>query len=336
MGFPLTPEIKAQLAEQKKECVFCKIVKKEVPSQIVFEDKVTLAILDIYPAVKGHTIFLLKDHYPLFPYVPDEELAHFFGVLPQLLKAVKSGMVTVSASILIANGGVAGQQAPHVMIHLMPRDEGDGFFSFLLSRKKDNLTAEKIESIRRPLLQLVKGVGQREKYVAYLEEITKEGTILFEDEKVLLLLPRKAAVAGQLELYSKVEEKFVEKLSSEDSLHFFSVASAAASALFEGLKAQGTNIVVKSGKMDDHPSGLLCAYILPRMANDSLQGLLWERKQPKYDLKGIEGKIKDKTWKVKYVPMKKEEKKVEEKKEMVVQKPKTQRDEIREAMEKLR
>ena len=335
MGFPLTPEIKAQLAEQKKECVFCKIVRKEIPGQMVFEDKVTLALLDIYPAVKGHTLFLLKEHYPLFPYVPDEELAHYWGILPQLLKAVKLGIVTVSSNIFIANGGVAGQQAPHVMIHLLPRDEGDGFFSFLL-KNKDNLTAEKAEAIRKPLLQFLRGYTIAEKTPEYLREIKKKSTVLFEDDKVILVLPAKGAIAGQLELYCKVEEMFLEKLSAEDSLHFFSIASAAASALFEGLKAQGTNILVKSGKTDDHPSGLLCAFILPRMQNDALQGLFWERKQPKYDLKSIEGKIKDKTWKVKSVAVKKEEKKaiVEEKK--VSEKPKTIRDEIKEAMEKVR
>ena len=63
----LAPEIKAQLAEQKKQCVYCKIVAKEIPGKVVFEDTVTLGILDIYPAKKGHIVFTLKEHYPIVP-----------------------------------------------------------------------------------------------------------------------------------------------------------------------------------------------------------------------------------------------------------------------------
>ena len=69
----LTPEIKAQLQEQKKQCIFCKIISKEMDSKIVFEDKLTLAALDIRPAVKGHTLFMLKEHYPIMPYIQPEE-----------------------------------------------------------------------------------------------------------------------------------------------------------------------------------------------------------------------------------------------------------------------
>ena len=70
----LPPELKSQLAEQKKQCIFCKIISKQTPAQIVFEDSKTLALLDIYPAVNGHTLYLLKEHYPILPYLSEEEL----------------------------------------------------------------------------------------------------------------------------------------------------------------------------------------------------------------------------------------------------------------------
>ena len=57
----LTPEIKAQLEEQKKQCVFCKINYGEIPGKKVFEDDKTVAFLDINPAVKGHILFMLKE-----------------------------------------------------------------------------------------------------------------------------------------------------------------------------------------------------------------------------------------------------------------------------------
>ena len=85
----LSPELKAQLAEQKKQCVFCKLIAKEIPGKIVFEDAKTMALLDIYPAVKGHTLFLPKEHYPILPYMPEDDFTHFFSLLPSMTKAVK-------------------------------------------------------------------------------------------------------------------------------------------------------------------------------------------------------------------------------------------------------
>ena len=46
-----------------KDCIFCKIIKKEIPADIVFEDSKTIAFLDINPASKGHTLVMPKNHY---------------------------------------------------------------------------------------------------------------------------------------------------------------------------------------------------------------------------------------------------------------------------------
>jgi len=79
--------------------------------------------------------------------------------------------------------------------------------------------------------------------------------------------------------------------------------------VFEGLKVQATNIILKSGTADDNPEGKLCVHVLPRMQDDGLnKTLLWEPKQPSYDLDSIMKKIKDKTWNIKYVEEKKEAK----------------------------
>ncbi|MEK6901322.1 MAG: HIT domain-containing protein, partial [Nanoarchaeota archaeon] len=203
----LTPELKAQLAEQKKNCVFCKIVSKEMQGKVVFEDSATMALLDIYPAVKGHTLFILKEHYPILPYVPADEFRHFFWLVPSMAKAMKSAMVTLGLNVFIASGGVAGQQAPHVMMHFMPRDEGDGFFNFLL--KKGTITKEEQKSILAYNLPLFmndhftknpapwhQGAGEQP---AFLEKVYSSGTVLYEDEKLICLLPAQGAVAGQVD-----------------------------------------------------------------------------------------------------------------------------------------
>ena len=162
--------------------------------------------------------------------------------------------------------------------------------------------------------------------------------MLYEDEKVLAVLPNKSIAPGHIEVYSKEEAREIEKLSTESSAHLFYTASFAATAVFEGLGAHGTNIILKSGISDDNPNGQLCVHILPRTTGDGLQSLMWEPKEPKYDLKSVAGKIKDKTWVIK------EEKKtivppVFTKPEVIkinALKPKNAVDEIAEAIERMK
>ena len=125
----LTPEIKAQLAEQKKQCIFCKLISKEMEGKIVFEDDQTIAFLDINPIIKGHTLFMLKEHYPMPAYIPADEFKHMFALVANMSKAIKSGMVRTGMNVFVAIGGAAGQQSPHFLIHFLPREEGDGFFN---------------------------------------------------------------------------------------------------------------------------------------------------------------------------------------------------------------
>lgn len=305
----LTSEIKAQLAEQKKDCVFCKIISKEIPSTPLFEDSHILALLDIYPASKGHTLFLLKEHYPLLPYLPAEDFRHLFGLIPQLAKALKKAIVCTGLNLFIANGAVAGQQSPHFLVHLLPRDEGDGFLNFFF-KPKVVLPEDKLKKImqdlslkmQRHFVSLASNFLEKSSLSADLQEIQKKAFTVYEDQKVLVLLPQKGLVEGHLEIYSKVEGRDLEKLSIEESAYLFSVASFAASVLFESLGVQGTNLILKSGFTDDHPTGKLCVQVLPRRPNDSLTGLMWSPQPARYNLDGIASKIKDQVFNVKYVP----------------------------------
>ncbi len=302
----LTPEIKQQLEEQKKQCLFCKIIRKEMPAQVVFEDDTTIAVLDIYPVVKGHTLFMPKEHYPLQAYLPKEEAAHFTGLVPALGKAIREGIPSTALNIFIANGGVAGQQSGHFLLHLLPRDPGDGFFHFLFEGKGKTLTAEQQTILVQQFPALMQqhfantparwhtGAGA---VPEHLKGIYQKTTILYDDEKLAVALApsRKAC----LEIFSKNEEKYIGKLPAEDAAHCFSVASSAASLLFQSLKAQGTNIIVKSGHTDDNPSGRLCWYVLARWQDDGLD-VVWKPKRPSYELASVAGKIKDKTWQIQH------------------------------------
>ncbi|PIN76777.1 hypothetical protein COV17_01135 [Candidatus Woesearchaeota archaeon CG10_big_fil_rev_8_21_14_0_10_36_11] len=304
----LTPEIKAQLAEQKKQCIFCKLIAGEIEAKTVFQDDVTIAMLDINPIIKGHTLFMLKEHYPIMPYIPAGEFTHYFGLVPALTHAIKEGILSTGINVFIANGGPAGQRAPHFLIHFLPRENGDGFFNFMF-KKNASLEEENIKILANNFPIMMNNHFQRNpaswhtgkgNVPSYLTGIYESTTVVYEDEKVLCVIPHKGAAPGHIEIYSKIEEKNIEKLSVDDSAHLFYTASFAATLVFEGLKVHGTNIILKSGTSDDNPQGKLCIHVLPRMQNDNLQNIVWEPKQPKYDLNSVASKIKDKTWKIKY------------------------------------
>ncbi len=120
------PSQEELLKQQKANCIFCKIVDGQMPSTRVYEDDKLLAILDINPACTGHTLVLTKEHYPIMPLIPPDEFEHLFGTTAALSGAVRDAMLAKRCTVFIANGAIAGQQSPHFLFHLIPREENDG------------------------------------------------------------------------------------------------------------------------------------------------------------------------------------------------------------------
>ncbi|MBS3176707.1 HIT domain-containing protein [Candidatus Woesearchaeota archaeon] len=147
----LTPEQKKALEEQKANCVFCKIVKGEIPSKKVFEDEQVLAILDINPATKGHVLLLPKEHYPILPLIPREIFTHLFKITHTITEALAKAMLTTGATLFIANGQAAGQQSPHFLFHLVPREADDGLEKFALLSKE--IPEEETKKLQAPLIR---------------------------------------------------------------------------------------------------------------------------------------------------------------------------------------
>ncbi|MFW6220556.1 MAG: HIT family protein, partial [Nanoarchaeota archaeon] len=112
-------------ANDTDNCIFCQIVSKKIPSKIVYEDKLVICILDINPANKGHVLLLTKKHYSLMMQVPDNELSHLFIISKKISFALLKLFNVDGTNIFIANGSIAGQKAPHFMMHIFPRFEND-------------------------------------------------------------------------------------------------------------------------------------------------------------------------------------------------------------------
>ena len=121
---------------QKKNCIFCRIIKGEVSSKRVYEDDKVLAILDINPANPGHILLLPKEHYMILPQIPPDLIGYMFIVAKHLSRILMKAVGSTGTNIFIANGAVAGQRAPHFMIHIIPRIDGDNISVFNLSGKK--------------------------------------------------------------------------------------------------------------------------------------------------------------------------------------------------------
>ena len=111
---------------QKQQCIFCQIVAGKVPAKKVYEDELSIAILDINPAAPGHILLLPKEHYAIMPQVQEKESSHLFLVAKYLSQVMLKALKVGGTTLFIANGLVAGQRAQHFLLHLIPRKEGDG------------------------------------------------------------------------------------------------------------------------------------------------------------------------------------------------------------------
>ena len=130
----MSPEEMAEY--QRQNCIFCKIIKGEIPARKAYEDDKVVAIMDINPATKGHLLVMTKEHFPFLPIIPIDLSAHMFRLTKGISKALKQAMVTDKATVFIANGGVAGQQSPHFLYHIVPRENNDGLDNFNLPSKE--------------------------------------------------------------------------------------------------------------------------------------------------------------------------------------------------------
>jgi histidine triad (HIT) family protein len=108
------------------DCIFCKIVKGEIPSEKVYEDDSVLAFLDIGPVNKGHTLVIPKKHYETLLDVPDELLGKVAVAVKKVSSAVKKATNCDGISIGMSNYKAAGQLVFHAHFHVMPRFANDG------------------------------------------------------------------------------------------------------------------------------------------------------------------------------------------------------------------
>lgn len=107
------------------DCIFCKIIKGEIPSAKVYEDDKVLAFLDIKPVNFGHTLLIPKEHHRMMYDTPDEILSYTYLRAKKLMKKIKEALAADYVSV-----SVVGIEVPHFHIHLIPRYLNDGLADF--------------------------------------------------------------------------------------------------------------------------------------------------------------------------------------------------------------
>lgn len=109
-----------------EDCPFCSIVDGEIPSRTVYEDDDVQAFLDANPLAPGHTLVVPKDHYQFLGEVPAELSRAIFDAVRELVPRIESAVDADAHTIAINDGPAAGQEVPHLHVHVVPRFEGDG------------------------------------------------------------------------------------------------------------------------------------------------------------------------------------------------------------------
>lgn len=106
-------------------CIFCKIVRGEAPSFRIYEDELSLAIMDINPFNHGHVLVLSKGHYPDLLQADGNSVAAVARTAQKIAAAVVDAVPNDGFNIVQANGPGAAQSVLHYHVHVLPRRLGD-------------------------------------------------------------------------------------------------------------------------------------------------------------------------------------------------------------------
>ena len=105
------------------DCIFCKIISGNIPAKILKETTQSISFLDAFPLAKGHVLVIPKTHHQKIQDMSNDENIDLFSLVHEMISKVDS----VSGATLVAvhNGIDAGQEVPHVHVHLIPRSKDD-------------------------------------------------------------------------------------------------------------------------------------------------------------------------------------------------------------------
>lgn len=220
--------------------IFLRIARGEIDAHTVFESNDVMGILDIAPAAPGHTILFPKEPHQVLAQVPNETRVSLVLALKHIRRILAKLEGVTGMTSVIHQGPAAGQRAPHLLIHTIPRREGDGLFTLPEEGATPEPEDHPMFTTDDPLITISEPVVKRAR-----------------GERML--------IDASVDLF--------EELSPERIARFSELIDSVTKHVFEETNAQGTTILIESGSSQSALGAQ--ANIIPRWENDGLD-LLWE------------------------------------------------------------
>lgn len=105
------------------DCIFCKIISGDIPAKILRETDHSISFLDAFPLAKGHVLVIPRNHHQKIQDMSSDENTDLFSLVHTMISKVDS--LTGATLLAVHNGKDAGQEVPHVHVHLVPRTSSD-------------------------------------------------------------------------------------------------------------------------------------------------------------------------------------------------------------------
>jgi histidine triad (HIT) family protein len=141
-------------------CAFCKIIRGELQSHLIFEDEVSLAFLDHRPLFPGHCLLVPKAHHETLVDLPADLIAPLFAKAQLLARAIEQSL-QVEGTFVAMNNRVS-QSVPHLHVHIVPRRKKDGLKGFFWPRQPYKNDAE-IQQVQNTLKMAITQIQREQK-----------------------------------------------------------------------------------------------------------------------------------------------------------------------------
>ena len=110
------------------ECLFCKIIKKKVKTNIITQNEGAIAILDIYPASDGHTLIITKKHFANIAEVDEKSWEYLLPLIKRIINKLQAAFQPSGFNVITNMNEIASQSIFHLHIHVIPKYEKDKGF----------------------------------------------------------------------------------------------------------------------------------------------------------------------------------------------------------------
>lgn len=130
-----------------QDSVFARIIRREIPAAIVYEDDQVIAFMDAGQVNPGHVLVATRRQVETLMELEEAEVAHLFAVAHRVARAVQAAFTPEGMTLLQTNRPAGWQTVPHVHVHVLPRHANDG--------------ADLVWPRQDPSLEVLRGYAQR-------------------------------------------------------------------------------------------------------------------------------------------------------------------------------